>query len=80
MEELMSVLEGVCPHCGSDLKLVRIAGIRRWLQENTFQTRDVEVHEWARSADNDIGCLTYKCEVCNRQFEAYANRFGDWAM
>jgi hypothetical protein len=85
MEELMSILEGVCPNCGSELKLIRVAGVRQWLQEQGRNCTPegegkVEVHTWARACDSDVGCLTFRCGGCGQQFEAYANRFGDWAM
>ena len=81
VEELMSVLEGVCLNCGGQLETTEIGGTRKWLQNDCFYpTEGVEVNEWNGSDGHTVGCLIQKCADCGQQFETYANRFGDWSM
>lgn len=80
-DKLMSVLEGVCPDCEGDLQTIEISGTRRWLLNDCFlPTEGVEVQEWNGSDGHTVGCIIQKCGNCGQQFEAYANRFGDWSM
>ena len=82
VDKLMSVLEGVCPDCEGDLQTVEISGTQYWLSHDcSFPTNNgVEVRQWNSSDGHTLGCIIQKCDGCGAQFEAYANRFGDWSM
>lgn len=80
-DKLLSVLEGVCPDCEGDLQTVEISGTQYWLLHDCFfPTADAKVRKWNGSDGHTVGWIIQKCDACGVQFEAYANRFGDWAM
>ena len=77
MIEVMKILEGICPDCEGDARIIRVAGTQEFHDEYTFRG-DHEIDLWRDSSDATIGEVEVECAQGHKN-SAWANRYGDWS-
>ena len=76
IEVTEEILEGRCHACSSELKIVQIQGIERFLEEYLSLNTDAKILCWEDALLNGAdGAVTYLCEKCKKMYTVM-HRFG----
>lgn len=60
MDTAMTILEGVCPDCGADTDIVRIAGTADFMENVTFTAPNAVRETWERGV-TEQGMVEVRC-------------------
>lgn len=74
---LMTILEGGCPDCGTDLEMKTIGGLPK--HKHDFELpKGIHYDVWSNSRGPVLG-ITWHCNLCDKDYYVEQNKFGDWA-
>jgi len=85
LETARSVVDSVCPECGTDLNLFRLNATQTYLEEHpgteapVIGVWDGDKEERAIEA-GEVAEFNYRCPKCHQSYTAYLLTSGDWEV